>query len=1139
MAVSPPWCAALLIAASIHGIGDVRGDGIMRRTIDLSGEGWRLWLDREAAWKGDRLHVPPADIARLPVRGPTGGWQVLAVKGIDVRVPGTVEEHYWDEIGDYVGVSWWWRELAVPAEAVGKRVILQFEAVRLRAEVFVDDKLVGHDTVGNTPFEVDITDHVVAGRPCRLVVRVTDPGGNFIWKDVIADRWGDQRIPASHGFGGVTGPVRLLIVDPVHVHDVFVKNKPTITDIDVEATVRNATGGAFRGDLRIEIVAANGGRALYDRTWPDLEFAGGDQVVSRSVSVPDALPWSPDDPNLYCCNVTVGDRDRAAVRFGFRWFAVDGVGEDAKFRLNGKRIVLRSAISWGFWPGNGITPTPELAKKNILAAKTLGLNMLSFHRCIGQPISLDLADELGLLIHEEPGGYTCGDGDALAFALAREKLLRMVRRDRNHPSLVIVNMINEEQKAPAERHRKDMADAHRLDPTRLITYTSGWAKDGDDPIKLHMRPYDGRQYTRGWYDYHHATGPGVYRDESYRGPREHGWHTDNWEEIVFWGEEGANAAPPRLERIQEALEGRPNGWDGADYRAWFGAYERYLDDKELRAFFPTVDDLTRSLGNVAYYYQGRIMENVRAGDTTDGYVINGWEAQKWENHSGVVDCFRNFKGDPDLLARYNAPLYVAVKLWNKVGRAPATVVADFFIVNETGVHGPHALTVTLRDPQHRSAWTNTYPVTVTGGDRYGELLASGIAIRADAGPGRYTVEAELRARSSGDEPDPDRAPVASGRDEVFLVDGTSPPASARGAVVESTETIRAYLRSAGHGELPRYSDDLDALDYIVIGEHNPVPKAIVPTARLQTPDGAAPGLRGEYFRGIDFDEPVLTRVDPVIDLNFGPAGPDPEVGGQKYSCRWQGRIVAEETGPHQFHVVSDDGVRLWVDRRLIIEQWDQQAPRMDSRLPVHLKAGEAYDIKIEHFQWDGGASLQLLWTKPSMKAGADALLAGILRRVRDDGTTAIFVDRADDWAGLLAERGVIRYHGRMNHGLYWLGGNFFVREHPLFDGLPVNGAMNWEYQELVHYGRRRFGLLLEGEEAVVGCVTGHEHAVATAVGVVRHGKGRIVLSTLDILPLLGAPPGPADVARKVFLNYLRYGAGETLGRRSFRSEPRP
>ena len=213
------------------------------------------------------------------------------------------------------------------------------------------------------------------------------------------------------------------------------------------------------------------------------------------------------------------------------------------FRLNGKRVVLRSAISWGYWPVNVIFSTPELAEKQIRVAKEMGLNMLNFHRAIGQPVVLEKADELGLLYYEEPGNYRSAGADPFAQSLVREKLLRMVRRDRNHPSLVVYNMINEMGQATeslVKKHEQDMRDAHGLDPSRTITRTSAWAtgKDVEDPFKMHMRPFDDSVYLNGWYDYHHAGGPAVWGQNLYRSPRDYYNLTDNVREIVFWGEEG-------------------------------------------------------------------------------------------------------------------------------------------------------------------------------------------------------------------------------------------------------------------------------------------------------------------------------------------------------------------------------------------------------------------------------------------------------------------------------------------------------------------------------------------------------------------------------------------------------------------------
>ena len=862
----------------------------------LSGNGWKLWLDKAAAWENDKLFLPPVDLAALPKNAPTGGWESLNAKnGMPVSVPGTVEEYTWDEVGDYKGVSWWWRDVSIPESAKGKRVILQFESVRLRAEVFLNSELVCYDLIGNTPFEADITDKVKAGEQNRLAVRVTDPGGNFAWFDADVHDWGEYKIPASHGFGGITGRVKMIVVDPVYVSDIFVANKPTIKDIDVTLTINNTTGARTTDEVKIRISEASGGKkALQEETISGMELPPGLSTVTRSISVPSARAWDLENPNLYTCEVRVTSgngkfQDVKSERFGFRWFAVDGVGKDAVFRMNGKRVVLRSAISWGFWPTNGIYATEELARKQVESAKALGQNMVNFHRCIGPPICFEKADEMGMFYFEEPGGYASHKGDDFSFAWAREKLLRMVKRDRNHPSLIIYNMINEEGIPPSEKQKKDMADAHKIDPSRVILYTSGWAKDGDDPIKLHMLPYDDTQYIRGWYDVHHALGPGSYRDEFYQGPSSYMLKTDDRAEIVFWGEEGAISSPPRLEKIDEHLEktGR-NGWDGAAYKEWYKAYVKYLDEKGLRKYFPSVDDLTRSMGNIPFYYQGRIIENIRTGDVTDGYVVNGWESELLENHSGIVDCFRNPKGDESIMAHYNSPLYVAVKAHTKIVQIPSTVTVDFFIVNEKDLKGACTLRATLKSPDGKSLWQKEYPVKVSGGDVFGELLVENVALEIKDSTGHFSVEASLV--------DEKGKVQATGEDKVFAVDWKSAKVPANGAILDPGNNIATFLKKEKGVELPAYSKELGKLDYIVAGDIDPERWAIIPKEAFQTKDGGEAGLMGTYFEGTDLKKKQGERTDEKIDYEWSGNEPFKGVGKEQFSVRWTGRLKPPETG---------------------------------------------------------------------------------------------------------------------------------------------------------------------------------------------------------------------------------------------------
>jgi hypothetical protein len=222
---------------------------------DLSGAGWKLWPDAEAKWENDELFLPPLHVSQLPTNPPSGGWSVLESGGRDVSVPGTVEEYLSPgngPAGDYKGVSWWWRTIRIP-ERGGAHIVLHFESQRHRAEIYLDHQLVGYDVIGGTPFEADLTGRVKPGQECQLAVRITDPGGNFDWRDSSPFRWSTNEFPMSHGFGGITGPVKLIATDPVFIDDLYLQNSPTITNATVFVTFINSLPETVHRDVRVAI----------------------------------------------------------------------------------------------------------------------------------------------------------------------------------------------------------------------------------------------------------------------------------------------------------------------------------------------------------------------------------------------------------------------------------------------------------------------------------------------------------------------------------------------------------------------------------------------------------------------------------------------------------------------------------------------------------------------------------------------------------------------------------------------------------------------------------------------------------------------------------------------------------------------
>ena len=940
---------------------------------DLSNNKWKLILDENAEWINDSLYLSPVNIANLQVNEPTGGWKALSTAEAKiVHLPATVEQYHWGKngnsfglSGNYLGVSWFTTIVNIPASYKGKRVVLNFEGVRLRAEVFLNKQLVGYDLVNNTPFEVDITDSVLYGKDNEIAIRITDPNGNFDWRDSQNFMWGKYRIQPTHGFGGITGAVKLVVTDKIFVSDVFVKNKPKANEIDVEITIDNRTGNSDTAFLLLQVIETKGaGKVAFTKEYAIDNLSEGSNINTYSIALDNAKLWSVDTSNLYHVSATIKTKsftDTKNQRFGFRWFEVRDVEGDKQFYLNGKRVVARTSISWGYWPVNGIAPTDSFARKQVAIAKKLGLNMLNFHRTIGSANVLDYADEFGLLYFAEPGGnsypldrFNATDpvGKMQAdfyFGFRDEKLFRMIRRDRNHPSLVIYNMHNERGSEPQWQDRQQMQAAHRLDETRILTYNSsnGPIKMGPDArFKLHLLPYDTTFRDYGWFDQHHAGGPGTYHDNLYKSPKDYLRYTDHKDEIIYYGEEGAIGSPPRLQLIRDEIlkTGKNIGWESDSYLKWYDAYDSYLKQNNFSKAYPSVDALTKAMGNVAYYYQGRAIENIRINNLVDGYAINGWESMMIENHSGIVDNYRNPKGDVNLIAKYNKATYVAVKMNRKVLSVGDTSMVDFHIVNEKNLNGFYNLMVKVSDEKGKANYSKNLPVKVTGGNVYGELLHEGFPVVA-ARPGYTKVTATL-VRTT--------VPLveANGEDEMYAVQMDTSGIAMDGMVADTSGVIAPFLRSVGINNFKEFRSGKPGGKYMIVGAFQP-----------------------------------------------------------------------QQTGNQ---LVTD--ILEWVN----------------------------------------------------------------------EGNTLIVINNIDAWASHLARKEVIDYRGMRELGTTWYGGNYFSKQHELFNGLPQAQVFNWEYQCFATYNRSRVGLRMFNGEPIVACVSDHKKEVYSALSIVPHGRGKIILCALDM-----------------------------------------
>ncbi len=967
---------------------------------NLSGPGWTLRLDPKAEWETDTLYLPPVDVARLPVNPPTGGWDAIDhLEGKKVSVPGTVEEHFWSRngnfvgtAGDYRGVSWWSTTFALDQSLKGKRIVIAFECVNLRAEVYVNRKLVGYDVVGNTQFEVDATSAAAFGGENRLDVRITDAGGNFSWPAHTIFPWGKYMMPIVRGFGGVTGDVTVRAVDPVSVADVWVLNTPKITDAKATVTLSNTSGAPKSGKLTLIVHEYKDPSAVVWKKTVSATIPSGTKDIPFDIRAPKAKVWGLFQPNLYIARAEFvssdgSSSDAMGKRFGFRWFTVGTKDGDERLYLNGKRVFLMATVNRGYWATTGMNCSPEMARRDVEAAISMGYNALAYHNAIGQPNLVRAADEYGLLSTGESGAYRINDErgkpwpDEFTRALRREKLFRFVKRDRSFPSMVAYMLKNEDQNQPDDDDMKNIARMRELDPSRVILYTGdrnrsypAWQVRPDDKMKLFYKPYDAKEYLYGWFDMHHWNPVGGWLDDYYRNPRNYmrfniddndSTHHVRKDEIIFYGEEGAFGTMLRIGKIKEELDrrGSADGWREGEHIDWFNRFERFLDDSGFRSSYPTVDALTLALGKNMHYFHGRVIENARISNIIDAYNLNGWGSAA--THTDIADSYRFPTGDPSILKYYNQPLYVAVKIRDKVLPKRAAATADIYLVNEKDLKGPHTLALELKNPSGASVFTKTYPVTILGGEEYGQLLVEGVVLPPVDAPGYYVLNARL-SDATGEK--------CTGRDDIFAVDyTTSGGFPKRSAVVDTSGTVNAFLKSVRGVTLPAFSADMGRLDLIVVGVHD--------------------------FRAIrSLYQPIMNRVK--------------------------------------------------------------------------------------------------------------------------NGATLVILDKADSWAQQFDdhyEHQAIQYRGFYRWGQT---GRFFVGKSPLLDGLPTSQCMGWEYQALYRSDVSGIDMNHKGNETVVALAAQNRADILTAVASIPFGNGRIILSTLSILPQLLSEKPQSATAKKLFLNFV-------------------
>ena len=381
----------------------------------------------------------------------------------------------------YHGVAWYWRDFEAPHNPhPGGRTLLHFWAVDYKASVWLNGVLVGEHEGAESPFVFDVTEVVEPGKINRLAVRVVNPTHEPIDGLVLSEvPHRNKALPYSAGSawnqGGIWDSVELLSCPALRIDDLFIRADPKTGRVTAQIAVFNASGAKTRAHLSVTIAAAASGKTVAAEDF-ERELPPGATVLHRNLTVPEPRLWQLNDPFLYRATARASvpnsrSFDEHSVRFGFRDFRF----ADGYFRLNGKRLYLRCSHTGNCCPiGLEVPHDPDLLRRDLLYVKTMGFNAIRFIAGVAKRYQLDLCDEIGLLVYEEAYASWClGDSPKMAERYD-ESIFSMVRRDRNHPSVVIWGLLNETPDGPVFRHAAALLPRLRqLDDTRMVMLNSG------------------------------------------------------------------------------------------------------------------------------------------------------------------------------------------------------------------------------------------------------------------------------------------------------------------------------------------------------------------------------------------------------------------------------------------------------------------------------------------------------------------------------------------------------------------------------------------------------------------------------------------------------------------------------------------
>jgi beta-galactosidase len=365
----------------------------------------------------------------------------------------------------WTGVGWYRKQLNIPAAAKGKRVSIEFDGAMSHAVVYLNGDSVGTWPYGYASFSFDLTDKINPGGKNILAVRLENPEESSRW------------YPGA----GIYRHVRLVFTENIHVkqwgHYILT---PVVQSDGAVVNVNTSILNHDRKDEAIQIATTifdPAGKKL--QTVTEAVNVGNEKLVTQKFSVRKPLLWDIHSPRLYKAVTKIYSAgkllDVYETAFGIRSFRFDA---NDGFILNNRQVKIKGVCNHHDLGPLGAAVNYGAIERQLQQLKAMGCNAIRTSHNPPAPELLDLCDKMGFLVMDEAfdewklpktrNGY-----NRLFEKWAEKDLRAMIKRDRNHPSVILWSIGNEvpEQKdkdgAITARFLTDIA--HNEDPTRPVT----------------------------------------------------------------------------------------------------------------------------------------------------------------------------------------------------------------------------------------------------------------------------------------------------------------------------------------------------------------------------------------------------------------------------------------------------------------------------------------------------------------------------------------------------------------------------------------------------------------------------------------------------------------------------------------------